>query len=304
MRARSRRTARIGAALAVASGALVACNLLTGLDADYSSSAHDGATAPVGEGGGPDAPGQDGQIADGATDAMVKVDGDAGSSWCKSKQGSIPDEDFFCTDFEGATFPEGGIAPAGWSSMSNTLDAGALGFLDVDGSTALDIVGASNGSAGAQTRLLRTVSTTDSHQFLHYDLEYDFCVLGGNLQYAAVGLLMFSTISSGTKEHGIALYGPGPGLLLSQEGGNGALDKKFANDGLWHHATVTLDRAAADTTYTRTILIDGSSVNGDAAPPSVDTADPANISIGVFNGAPAAGTAHVQFDNIVFHRKR
>jgi hypothetical protein len=309
---RSHRTIRLFvalAALAVTSGAVAACNLITGLDADYSSSAHDGAAA-VGEGGSADGSADGSANADGspASDGMAGADADAGLvTWCRSMQDGSADNDFFCTDFENAVFPDGGGPPAGWNTADNDRDAGALRFVDVDASRVLDVTSSSNGTSGAQTRLFKALSTTNSHAYLHYQLDYDFCVLQANMQYAAVGLLMFANTSSSSKEHGIAAYGPGPPVYLSQQGGTGALTKKVPNDGDWHHATITLDRMAADTTYTRAITIDGISginVDGDTNGHTIDALDPTNISVGVFNSASAAGTAHVQIDNIVFRRKQ
>jgi len=305
---RSHRTARIGAALAIASAALVACNLLTGLDADYSSSAHDGATSPVGEGGSADAPAPDSQVGDGAmtTDGMVKPDPDAGlSAWCLTQRNGVAVEDFFCTDFEGALLPKDGNPPLGWTGLSNDGDAGTLSFVDIDASRALDVKGTATGSAGAHTRLLKIMDTTGktAPQYAHYELQYDFRVVDATVSYAAVGLLVFAPYSQQLKEHGIAVYGGAP-ATLSQQGGPTALAKSVLNDGGWHRATITLDRTGgADTPYTRTILIDAKSVDGDTSAHTLDAGDPTDVSIGIFNGGPMAGSAHIQFDNVVFFRK-
>ncbi len=299
-----RRSHRVMAALALSSIALVACNLLTGLDKDYSSIA----TAPVSEAGGSDGSGSDGPRMDGSmTDVMVTPDGDAGpSTWCQARQdqsGASP-ANFFCADFEGASFPPGGGSPPkGWSSFDNNLDAGTLSFVEVDASLALDVTAASSGMGGAHTRLVKDMTVTGAHQYLHYDLQYDFCVVESTLPYGAVGLLTFANFSVETKEHGIATYGPASPGILSQQGGMGALGKPFPNDRGWHHAKITLDRMQADALYARKITIDTTDVDGDVATHAVADGEPTFVAVGAFNSTSNAGGAHIQFDNIVFFRK-
>jgi hypothetical protein len=304
---RSLRSARIGAALAIASGALVACNLITGLDADYSSTAHDGAATPVAEGGGGDALTPDGEVGDGAMlpDTNVTPETDAGLSvWCQSKRNGVAIDDFFCTDFEDAVLDGGDTAPSGWTSINNDRDAGVLSFVDIDASRALDVKGTATMSAGVHTRLLKIMNATtgkDASQYAHYELQYDFRVFDATVSYAALGVLVFWPYSVQAKEHGIAVFGGSP-ATLTQQGGPTALAKTMLNDGAWHHATITLDRRP-DLGFARTILIDAKSVDGDTAEHTLDAGDPTDVSIGIFNGGGGVGTAHVQFDNVVFFRK-
>ena len=296
------------AALAIASMTLVACNLLTGLDKDYSASGYDGAAA-VGEGGGGDGPGTDGPSAmEGSTpDGMVKPDADAGlTTWCRSMQDGAADDDFFCTDFEGASFPGNNQPPAGWFDLVNLRDAGTLSFVKVDGSAALDVTSSSDGTpaGGAHTRLRKELSPapTDAHQYLHYELDYDFCVLSSNLQYAGLGFLVFADSEPTAKEHGIATYGPSA-VILSHQGGS-SITKKMMDPGGWHHARITLDRATSDVSYARTITIDGLNVDDAPSGQLVAVGDPTELWLGIFYGASAIGTAHVQFDNVVLRRTK
>jgi predicted small secreted protein len=302
---RARRAHHVMAALAIASGALAACNILTGLDADYSSNAHDGAAA-IGSEGGNDGPGSDGQTGMEAStnDGMVKPDADAGvTGYCRALQDGAADADFFCTDFENESLPPNNQPPTGWTAIDNLRDAGMFSLVQANGSIALDVKSSSDGSSGAQTRLRRVMAAgpTDAHQYLHYQLEYDFCVLTSSLQYAGLGFLAFADSDTASKEHGIATYGPNA-VVLSHQGGS-SISKKLTDPGGWHHAKITLDRGAADVSYTRTITID-STINVDDAPAGlvVASGDPTELWLGIFFGAPASGSAHLQFDNVVFRR--
>jgi predicted small secreted protein len=302
---RVRRSHRVMAALAVTSAALAACNILTGLDADYASSAHDGAAA-IGSEAGSDGPGTDGQggMEASTNDGMVKPDADAGvTGYCRSLQDGAADADFFCTDFENESFPGNNQPPTGWTALDNLRDAGVFSLVQANGSVALDVTSSSDGSSGAHTRLKRVMAAgpTDAHQFLHYQLEYDFCVLASTLQYAGLGFLAFADTDTASKEHGIATYGPSA-VVLSHQGGS-AVSSKLSDTGVWHHAKVTLDRAAVDATYRRTITIDATN-NVDDAPSGlvVASGDPTEIWLGIFLAATASGSAHLQFDNVVFWR--
>lgn len=301
------RSLRVMAALAVASVGLAACSLLTGLDADYSASAHDGAAAIGSEGGGDGGPGADGGGMEGSTtDGMVMDAGDGAvlTAFCKNAKDGSADNDFFCTDFEGESFPGNNQPPTGWNDLVNLRDAGNFSFVQANGSLALDVRSSSDGSFGAHTLLRKLLSgaPNDAHQYLHYQLEYDFSVLASSLQYAGLGFLTFVTSDTAAKEHGIATYGPSA-VILSHQGGS-SITKKLPDPGGWHHAEITLDRATADLSYMRTITIDGLDVDDAPSGIVVASGDPTEIWLGIFYGASASGQAHVQFDNIVFRRKQ
>jgi hypothetical protein len=312
MRRRSQRTTLLMAALALASGALVACSLLTGLDADYSSSAHDGAVTPSGEAGGSDAPGSDGGGMEGSmTDGMVTPDADAAAlSFCKTQQGASENVDFFCADFESSNWPGDGTPPAPWLTLTNARDAGTFTFVPDAGTTrskVLDVVGLSNGGGGAhaflRTALSSSMGAKPANQYQKYVLKFEFRVLSSNLDYDALGLLIFKP-NDQTGENGIAGYGPGTPHVLSHQG-TGVSPVKRVTDTIptdWHAATVTLTRVGAGPTYTRAIIIDMTDVEEGTSPITIDTASPTELWVGVFNADTNPGAAHAQFDNVVLVR--
>ncbi|MDB5218012.1 MAG: hypothetical protein JWO86_5939, partial [Myxococcaceae bacterium] len=305
---RMHRSHRVMAALALASGALAACNMLTGLDAEYSSSAHDGAVAPIGEGGGPDSPGSDGGMEGAANDGMVKPDGDAGfTTWCQAKQNGVADGDFLCTDFETESFPDGGSAPTPWFSLTNNLDAGAFSFVPDagdGGSRVLDVVGVSTAAGGAHSFLKAALAftPTPANKYQQYVFEFEFRVLASNLDYEALGLLVFKP-NDATGENGIAGYGPGTPHYLSHQGGTPLLTKIPNNAPLaWHLGQVTLTRVDGGPTYTRTIKIDDIPVDDTVGTHTIDVGAPTELGMGIFNADNTPGTAHAQFDNVVLRR--
>jgi hypothetical protein len=308
MRLRSQRAALVMAALGLASGGLVACSLLTGLDADYSSSSRDGASAPSSEVGGGDALGPDGGMDGSTNDGMVLSDGDAGArSFCQVAQGSIPAQDVFCTDFEEPSST--GVPPTTpWTLSINNFDAGKLALLDdagVDASRGLDVSGTSNGAAGAHTLVKYIFGTGGAaNSYLHYDFSFDFRLFNSNLNYEALGLLVFAPNTS-SGENGISGYGPGDPHELSHQGGVPLVKfvKSYAGTSIWRHAMVILERAAAATAYTRTISIDGMDVDDDLGTHTIAAGAPTEVWLGVFNADKTAGMAHVQFDNVVVRRR-
>ena len=292
-----RRSHRVMAALAIASVASVAlgaCNLLTGLDADYSANAHDGAVAPVGEGGGGDGPGSDGQGGDGSTtDGMVKADaGDGGGvvSYCEGRRGASDPADFFCTDFDTESFPGNGTAPTPWLSLTNNLDAGTFAFVPDagdGGSRVLDVTGVSTAASGAHTFLKAALSAPKAaNTYQGYALEFEFRVLVSNLDYDALGLLVFKP-NTQVGENGIAGYGPGTPHLLSHQGTGASPVKKVPNSipTDWHLAKITLTRVDAGPTYMRTIKIDSTDVDDSTGAHTIDIGAPTELWIGVFNAA-------------------
>lgn len=309
MRRRSQRATLVMAALALASGGLVACSLLTGLDADYSSSAHDGAITPVGEAGGGDAPGSDGGGMEGSTnDGMVTPDGDAATlSFCKAQQGTTADADFFCVDFETTSWPGDGTPPAPWLTLTNARDAGTFTFVPdagKGGSRVLDVVGVSSGGgAHAFLRTALSSSPKQANQYQRYVLKFDFRVLSSNLDYDALGLLIFKP-NNQIGENGIAGYGPGTPHVLSHQGTGVSPVKSVPNTipTEWHAGTVTLTRVGAGPTYTRALTIDTTDVEDSTSPITIDNGSPTELWVGVFNADTTPGTAHAQFDNVVLVR--
>jgi predicted small secreted protein len=307
---RVRRSHRVMAALAVASVALGACNLLTGLDADYSANAHDGAAAVGSEGGGDGGLGSDGQGGDVSTTDGSKTDaGDGGGvlSFCEARRGASAPGDFFCTDFDTESFPGNGTAPTPWLSLTNSLDAGTFAFVPDagdGGSRVLDVMGVSTAAGGAHTLLKAAFSPTNpANTYQGYALEFEFRVLASNLDYDAFGLLVFKP-NTQAGENGIAGYGPGTPHLLSHQGTGASPVKKVPNSipTDWHLAKITLTRVDAGPAYTRTIKIDNTDVDDSTGIHTIDVGAPTELWMGIFNADNTPGTAHAQFDNVVLRR--
>ena len=307
---RARRSHRVMAALALTSVALGACSVLTGLDADYSSSAHDGAAAIGSEGGGDGGPGTDGQVGmeGSTTDGMVTPDGGDGSvlSFCKAAQGDTPDEDFFCTDFENDVI--GATGPVGWSAFVNNVgDGGTIALVPgagVGASHALDIVSDTpDTSIYRQLRIEKQfahVSAPD--QFKSFEVQLHFRLVSSVVDYDALALLVFGGAT--TKENGIAGYKAGVSHQISHEGPlNGAT--VMINDGLWHSAAMLLEHTDAGTPFFRTLSFDDGGTPIETRTPN-HTFDPTGspvFAVGTFNTLNSAGLSHVQFDNIIVRRR-
>jgi hypothetical protein len=299
---------RARALLALSSAALLlgACNLLTGLDADYQlgSDATSSADSGGSEDGGSDAQGPDAQ-----TDGSAGLDATDGavSSFCESRRDGSAEMDFFCSDFEEAALEVTG-APSGWTALLNTVDGGTLRLLrdgGMDGSTALELESDTTSTASRQTRITKKLlkaPTKEANEYLAYELDFDFRVVSSVLQYDAFGLLVFGN-QVASREHGIAGYGPGTPHVLSHQAPITAGTPRLDNDAKWHHASVRLSHAAPATPFDRTLQIDGNDFDDNPSGHTMDAGAPTELWFGVFNTSNNAGRAHVQFDNVVFRRR-
>jgi hypothetical protein len=306
---RTRTRARATAAIVISTAFVAACNLLTGLDADYQLGS---STSERGEGGegGVDG-GGDAQAADAQADTRPNDDANEGdaapSDFCAAQQGDSGVNDFFCADFEGIAL-EGEGFPAGWTGLQNNVDGGTLRLsadAGMDGSTALEVESNTTSTASRQTRavkkLIRSIGK-EADQYMAYELDFDFRVETSVLSYEALGLLVFGN-QVPTREHGIAGYGPGQPHVLSRQapivGGTPRID----NDAKWHHARVRLTHAAPSMPFERTIVIDGNNLDDKPTGHTMDAGAPTELWFGVFNTSNSAGRAHAQFDNVVFRRR-
>jgi hypothetical protein len=305
MRARSRRTARIGAALAVASGALVACNLITGLDKDYSSTAHDGAVSTIADGGVEGSP-NDGASPEGSSnDGMVANDG-ANVTFCQAAQGDTAAGDFLCTDFENDAVGVIGLnAPLGFDMVVDNVGGTISVVADagVSGSHALDVL--SDTPDAKVYRQLRVVkhfaNSAPPAQYQSYEIDIHFRLVGAVVDYNALALLVFEGATN--QENGVAGYKFGADQELSHEG---PLDGSPAmvNDFQWHTAKLVLEHTDASAGFERSLSFDGTRVIEAKTPNHVfDPTAVTTFSIGSFNTAMSGGRSEVQFDNVVVRRK-
>jgi hypothetical protein len=303
---RARRSQRVMAALAIASVALGACSVLTGLDADYSATAHDGAAA-IGSEGGSDAPGTDGGGLEGSTtDGMVAMEAGDGSTltFCELARGDSGPDDFFCADFEHDDVFSPTTGPKGFESVVNNIDGGfaILPNAGFDRTHALDVVSTTANSAIYRQVLVSKALTyvVAPDQYKSFELAFDFRVVSSVVDYDAYALLVFGPTNP--KENGIAGYAAAPAHQISHEGPEGPVH--FDNDTSWHTAKITLEHATAGTPFTRTITVNGETALETNTPGHVfDSASHPILSIGSFNTLNSAGLSHVQFDNVVVRRR-
>lgn len=296
-------TRRMRAIAIVALGAAVpACTAIAGLTDDYHLA--DGGAGVTGEGGGADGsvdkdgalpdgfvPGQDG-----GPDAKVdQVVPDGGPFSCATIDKTDLD---YCNDFEdgaaSATAPN-----TYWTGIQNssgapiTVVAGA-GF---DGSHGLDVDSTTAASGSRNIYLHKTLGAAQAiGNYLRYDVEFDFKVVSPVAgDYLVVGVLNFT--GAAAEDHGVAVY-PTEDLISrlmpKTIGVTKALDT-------WRHAHLVLEHTTAGPSFTRTMTINGTSV--DSSPITTAGATLTELRFGVFYTAPQPGRIHVIIDNIVARRK-
>ncbi len=286
------RYARQLAAVSLSAVSLAACNLLTGLDADYratsiSSALTDGGDAANVRG------------SDAKTNALPDANGDGGQRrFCDLQRDGSADGDFVCEDFEAPTTAD--QVPPGWTVLNDPgyvkpkqVDGGG-----VDGSTGLE--------CGPLTKLIRKITPSDPTAYSRYSLDFDVRVESATHSYQALGLLAFAP-SGGfpSKEHGLVSRQQ-TGSYLSRPA-NVASDYpppdtnyRSASVNEWRHLSVVLAQTSVGE-FSRKILLAGASIDEPAKTHALVNADPTQLWFGVFN-LVEAGSAKVYFDNIVFRR--
>lgn len=301
--ARIRGRARSLAALSIAAIALAACNLLTGLDADYELKSD--ATGGEGgtEGGDPD-----GQTADAQSDAPPGQDAsDAAVSFCLTHVDGSAADDYFCADFENDV--EGDDTPTGWMRAADTFDGGTIRVVadaGIGGSRALE-VRSETAAVSRQTRVYKELDAVMApDQYLAYEVDFDFKLLDSSLDYDAYGLLVFDPQVK-SKEHGVAGYASTPSHQLSRQAivGNASPTKTVTNDATkWQHASIRLTHADAGTQFTRVIMVNSVDVDEVAGGHLTEPSTTTQLWLGVFNTSANSGRSHILFDNVVFRRRR
>ena len=287
------------AALSVAATLLGACNLLTGLDADYQLKSGASTEGGTEEGGGPDGSSPDSS----KNDAPAPDASDASTRFCDHYEAGI---DLLCTDFEDGMGANG--APAGWLPVNDTVDGGSITVIaDPKRGRVLDVT-SPNASASRQTRVYQRLTTGKASElYLAYEVDFDFRLVESTLDYDAFGLLVFEAQVK-SREHGVAGYRAGTDHELSRQAvvGNAPPSLKFTNDMEWHHARIRLTHSDAGAPFYRKIQIDtpvGAQNLDDVPGPHVTASgSPTELWLGVFNTSANTGRAHIQFDNVVFRR--
>lgn len=276
------------------SAALVACSLLTGLNADYTLQT---AGAEAGKDG--DTPGDgpgDGPGADGATDALPDTtplrDTGVDGAFCDGIDAAFLD---FCDDFEDPTLKAG--VPVLWKMLMNSADASVKikPGLGMDGSAGLEVDTQSASTASRQIWLNKVLPASQGlpTQYLSHQLDFDFRVDVSDLNYEAVGVLNFTNATP--EDHGVAAYvGDLLGRLTPKSTG-------VPNGLTWHHARVKLQHAAKGTPFDSVITIDGVEVDNTTGVSTANTSV-TEVRMGLFYTTNAAGHVHATFDNVVARR--
>lgn len=295
--------ARTVAALSLSAAVLAACNILTGLDADYQLKSG----ASTSEGGTDEGGGTDGQGPDGQTDAPIGQDGGDGGpvSFCASQRDGSIDDDFFCADFEDGV--EGNGVPKGWTRAADTFDGGTIKLVadaGKNGSYALDVV-SDTAAVSRQTRLYKAfLPTKPTDQYAEYEVEFDFRLLESSFDYDAFGLLVFEPQVK-AREHGLAGYSSSGQHKLARQAvvGNTSPTLTVTNDAAWHHASIRLTRSDGGTLFTRLINVEMVDVDEVATDHATEPSTTTELWLGVFNTSTNSARAHILFDNVVFRRR-
>lgn len=279
------RRGRLLAFVAIASSAtLVACSLLTGLDADYTLQTAGGEAGKDG-----DIPG-DGPGGDATNDSQPPVDGGPDAKTDGSFCDGIDRTNVFkCFDFEDAAAPK-----FGWSSVkadegdaSVTVDP-SVGYLGTDGLKFIMTKGAVGSPAAWLDEI---VFSGNPRQNAHYEIEFEFQELAMQISYTAFANLTFPS-GGADREHGIGNYMATYFSKLQPEN----LD--VADEQKWHHGLVRLDRADGGTTFDRTITIDRKPVDATKGLSSPTTGG-VEFRLGTFNTGLQSGLISAAFDNVV-----
>lgn len=284
------RRSRIVGLSAVTAAALVACNLLTGLDKDYALGG-DGGTTPGTEAGGSEG-GPDGASPDSTTsgDGSVPDASLVDASFCTASDAAAA---IFCDDFEDGSVNDAGV-PRGWTNRRNDPDSSfaiAPGN-GMDASGGLEAKLWQNGQPSRVVWLQKSLGPIGTH----YEAEFDFRVASSTFVYVVLVSLAFP---SGTdQDHGVAAEDNGS----SFRGLNAAGTPVGDIAGNWHHARVVLDKVDGGI-FGRQLYIDGTLVES-SGNHNVGISGQSELRLGAFftpNGT--TGQVQVTYDNVVIRRK-
>ncbi len=284
----------------------VACNLLTGLDADYQAKSE---KALLPEAGSTDSTRETDAITTRAPDATT----DARTlPFCDAlRRGVSNDEDYVCTAFDTdaeVIIKTGDANFNGWN-IENGTNNGRLELRTgggVDGSNAAEFFSGAESTAQPQKYLYRQFSNTHTaNTYKRYDLEFDFYILSSTFDYEALALVTFTNDpNASTKQHGLAGYGPQTPHIVGRVAktvGSPTLENQPLS---WRHAHLSLVKTnVTSSSFEQTLLIDKQEFVERAAKIVDITSDsPTFVRLGVFYTGPARGSARVRFDNVMFRR--
>jgi hypothetical protein len=292
--ARPLRSARILALVAGAfTTALVACSLLTGLDADYKLQA-----ASTGDGG------KDGDVVpDGESDALpdtAQIDGgpDGTVPFCK-RMAAGPDD--FCWDFEES--PKQGEPSWGWKDALQAA-SGVVTVVDgigVNKSRALRASLSNPGAESGQAFLHHVLENRPSFaSFRRHEMTFSYAITKKNAQlYTAVlGAQGFGTFAG--QYVGASLYLPGAGTVdvsdppgsLQGTGAPVVLDQRET-------ATILIERTADGGPYKSTVTVGAAKVQENLAFDAGTSDAATEVWIGTFFSAPGDGGVTAIIDDVL-----
>jgi hypothetical protein len=293
---RSARAPRLLAALVAGAlaTALVACSLLTGLNADYKAAPEEG-----GKGGDFTT-----DVPDDARSATAGGGGDSSmpTKFCESEQGDAGPNGF-CWDFEEDP-PQ--VAP-NWGWRDSLAIRGTVAVVDGIGmnkSRALRAgvtnPGASSGHAFLHHVLENSPSFTS---FRHHEMSFSYAITNGrNLYTAVLGAQGFGT--NANQYVGASLYAAGAqGVIDVSDPPGGASGTSFpVKIDEWHRVTILIKRTADSGPYTSTVSVDSTMVQ-DSLPFNADTSDASTqIWVGTFFSSLGDGSVETIIDDVVLRQ--
>jgi hypothetical protein len=284
MRARGTRFAFVLTACAVVP---LACNSISGLDADYRlaengvpTAGGDGRGVPHDGGGGEGASERDAQL-DGTVEDVAPDAPDAPIDSSKPLEcpSPLPSNVLWCDDFEAVK-----SAPLyGWSRSQNiggnpSVEPG-VGFGGTRGLHAMP-TGPCTQFQSCAVVLWRTVQNGFASGSLKLSLRFQ--VKSAGIDYAVIGAIQFNS-----REYGLAVYKnavcPGGGVCLDENQPTGSHDFGGAiaitPGDRWYYAEITLTRSGSS--FAGTVFVDGTKLNEVVAGAMPSTPEPTTIEIGV-----------------------
>ena len=292
------RTARV---LALLGGTfactLVACSVLTGLDADYKLQTNE-QSVEAGKDGDVEQDGPTGSDAKADTDVLPDGGKDAtvDAFTCPSDAGPTG----WCWDFEKNTV---GMPNFGWENYEATLGSyDVVAGAGVDKSKGLVAKLSAPIASSGQAFLTQTIPGGKFTSFRKHSLSFSYRIVKGTTLYtASLGAIGFG--GSGNQYIGASIYGS-PSLKgvvdLSDPPGGALGVSDTVEIGTWKRVKIDIDRAGMSGTYTSKLAIDGTDVQ-ESPPPfnaGASTA-PTQVWVGAFFSAMGDGGVEVVIDNVM-----
>lgn len=270
---------------------LVACNAISGLDANFvlvpfdsgvDATNIDDAASTNDDAGNPDVVSADARSDGGSNDAFS----------CNSGDGTNV---VFCTDFE---------TDASWDDNELLEGTVAFEFDSGVGGTRGMHAHVDDATVSRRAALWKRLSGPDAKTYAHYDVEFDFMVASKTFPYAALGIFALTQPANGggLRYYGLASFGDKT-LDVVDDPPTIVPDKIGVDDvyGTWHRALINLDYEGSGT-YSVSLSIDATTVDGPRSGFDFGDAQTAELRIGILFTSTAQGTMDLYLDNIIVRR--